>query len=119
MYGFTAVVLVTLAITILFLRKHARFFWSALRSGQGWALAAAAALGLIPLAFFVDKTHEWEGPAISLSGALGISPPLTGKLLEMVIEESLELAIPMLLLLALIRFGSQFAPSSAGGPRTV
>jgi hypothetical protein len=113
------VLLVTLAIAVVFFRKRARFFWSALRSGRDWAMAAAAGIGLIPVAVFVDKTHGWEGAATSLSSALGITPPMTGKLLEMAIEETLELAIPVLLLLALIRFGRRLSPASAASPSTL
>jgi hypothetical protein len=112
------VVLGTLAVAIVFLRKHLRLFWNALRSGRKWACSAAAGIGAITVAFLVDKLHGWEGHAVTFLRVLGLTPVPSEKLLQIVIEESVELAAPMLFLLALIQFGRQVGADSTGEPWT-
>jgi hypothetical protein len=112
------VVLGTLAVAVVFLRKHLRLFWNALRSGRKWACSAAVGIGTIIVAFLVDKLHGWEGQAVTSLRVLSLTPVLPEKLLQIVVEESVELAAPMLFLLALIQFGRQAGPVSTGEPWT-
>ena len=93
-----AIVLFLAACGLMILRSGGASFFAGLRRGEAWVLAICAAIGVAVIAKSLDGLSRKLAP-------LGIEVSQTLSDQTTLIEEGLELAIPVFLILAILAYG--------------
>jgi hypothetical protein len=94
-----AIVLLLIITLVIFVRRNAGVFFTALRSKERFAQCTLTAVILLPIAAMTDASIRYLND-------MGIDIGEQFHLIKAVTEEVLELAIPLLFLIALFQYGS-------------
>jgi hypothetical protein len=99
------ILIVLVLAAAFFAKRHARGFLEALRRRERWASFALSGILLLPVSVFLDG-------AVRMTSALGLELGREERLLLGVVEETGELAIPVMFVLALVLWGRRARRSS-------